>query len=83
MISDKTPLPSQALNANNRITVIQNNFIAQGGTINIFSSNYSGSSSFFTYPTYHLDSFFQQGITELDYGAGTTEPTSSQPPLTR
>lgn len=63
------PLPNQLLDANNRITIIQNNFIAEGVTINISSSNCDGST-----------------VTKLDYVAGvagTTEPTSSQPPLAR
>ncbi|KAG1812900.1 uncharacterized protein BJ212DRAFT_1588889 [Suillus subaureus] len=43
VIADGTPLPSQPLDTNNRITIIQNNFIAEGATINIFSSNCNGS----------------------------------------
>ncbi|KAG1850906.1 hypothetical protein F4604DRAFT_1959275 [Suillus subluteus] len=43
VIADGTPIPSQPLDANSRITIIQNNFIAEGGTINIFSSNCNGS----------------------------------------
>ncbi|KAG1850896.1 hypothetical protein F4604DRAFT_1959270 [Suillus subluteus] len=39
-IVDGTPPP---MDANNRITIIQNNFIAEGGTINIFSNNCNGS----------------------------------------
>ncbi|KAG1791302.1 hypothetical protein EV424DRAFT_1355004 [Suillus variegatus] len=69
------PLTNQLLDANNCITIIQNNFIAEGVTINISSSNCDGSSS----P-------FKQAVTKLDYVAGvagTTEPTSSQPPLAR
>ncbi|KAG2137758.1 hypothetical protein BD769DRAFT_1436031 [Suillus cothurnatus] len=42
-ISDRSSLPSQPLDTNNRITIIQNNFIGEGGTINIFSSNCNGS----------------------------------------
>ncbi|KAG1857314.1 hypothetical protein DFJ58DRAFT_913459 [Suillus subalutaceus] len=42
-IADGTPIPSQPLDTNNRITIIQNNFIAEGATINIFSSNCNGS----------------------------------------
>lgn len=80
------PLTNQLLDANNRITIIQNNFIAEGVTINISSSNCDGSSEFFTHITYHLGSPFKQAVTKLDYVAGvagTTEPTSSQPPLAR
>ncbi|KAG1880590.1 hypothetical protein C8R48DRAFT_767363 [Suillus tomentosus] len=61
-----TPLPNQLLDANNRITIIQNNFIAEGVTVNISSSNCDGST-----------------VTKLDYVAGTTEPTFSQPPVAR
>jgi hypothetical protein len=79
-----TPLPGQPLDANNRITIIQNNFIAEGVTINIFSSNCDGSSEFFTHPAYHLDSSFERAVTKLGrYVAGTAEPTFSQPPLAR
>ncbi|KAG1850900.1 hypothetical protein F4604DRAFT_1969944 [Suillus subluteus] len=70
MIADGTPLPSQPLDTNNRITVIQNNIMAEGTTINIFSSNCNGSNS-----------SFKQAVTKLDYAAGISEPTtSSQPP---
>ncbi|KAG2103101.1 uncharacterized protein F5147DRAFT_706568 [Suillus discolor] len=64
-----TPLPNQLLDANKRITIFQNNVIAEGVTINISSSHCDGSSEF-----------------KLEYVAGvagTTEPTSSQPPLAR
>jgi hypothetical protein len=52
--ADPRPLPCQPLrHTSNRITIIQNNFIAEGTTINIFSSDCHGSSEkFFTYPTY-------------------------------
>ncbi|KAG1718965.1 hypothetical protein EDB19DRAFT_1837250 [Suillus lakei] len=71
-IADGTPLPSQPLDTKNCTTVVQNNFIAEGGTINIFSSNCNGSNS----P-------FQQAVTKLEYVAGTAEHRSSQPPLAR
>jgi hypothetical protein len=55
--ADPSPLP---LRANSRITIIQNNIIAEGTTINISSSNCHGSSEkCFTLNTYHLDSSFK------------------------
>ncbi|KAG1907972.1 uncharacterized protein F5891DRAFT_1180990 [Suillus fuscotomentosus] len=64
-----TPLPNQLLDANKRITIFQNNLIAEGVTINISSSNCDGST------VTKLD--YVAGI------ARTTEPMSSQPPLAR
>ncbi|KAJ8588028.1 hypothetical protein M405DRAFT_820442, partial [Rhizopogon salebrosus TDB-379] len=45
-ITDNTPLPSLIqlpLNPNNYVIIIQNNCIAEGGTINIFSGHCTGS----------------------------------------
>ncbi|KAG1773497.1 hypothetical protein EDD22DRAFT_841899 [Suillus occidentalis] len=48
--TDGTPLPSveqspsnEQYSPNNCVVIIQNNYIAEGGTINIFSSNCNGS----------------------------------------
>ncbi|KAG2742967.1 hypothetical protein P692DRAFT_201795271, partial [Suillus brevipes Sb2] len=41
--ADPSPLPCQPLHANSHVTIIQGNFIAEGTTINIFSSNCHGS----------------------------------------
>ncbi|KAG1812896.1 uncharacterized protein BJ212DRAFT_1368839 [Suillus subaureus] len=47
----RTPLPSVEQSSpnppNNCTVIIQNNYIAEGGTINIFSSHCDGSSEFF------------------------------------
>jgi hypothetical protein len=55
IMTDGTPLPSVKQSSpnppNNCIVIIQNNYIAEGGTINIFSSHSNGSSEFFMYPT--------------------------------
>ncbi|KAG3229922.1 hypothetical protein P692DRAFT_201782721 [Suillus brevipes Sb2] len=46
-MTDGTPLPSVEQSSpntpNNCVVIIQNNYIAEGGTINIFSSNSNGS----------------------------------------
>lgn len=41
--ADLSPLPCQPLHANSHVTIIQNNIIAEGTTINIFSSHCHGS----------------------------------------
>ncbi|KAG2742961.1 hypothetical protein P692DRAFT_20838998 [Suillus brevipes Sb2] len=64
--ADPSPLPCQPLHANSHITIIQNNFIAEGTTINIFSSNCHGST---------VTKLGSQDI------ADTGEPASSQPPM--
>ncbi|KAG1771546.1 hypothetical protein EDD22DRAFT_863577 [Suillus occidentalis] len=65
--SDHSPLPCQPLHANSRITIIQNNFIAEGMTINIFSSNCHGSTVTRLYGDVA--------------GTASAEPTSSQLPM--
>jgi hypothetical protein len=50
-----TPLPNleqPTLNSNNCVIIMQNNYIAEGGTINILSSRSNGSSEFFACLTY-------------------------------
>ncbi|KAG1735872.1 uncharacterized protein EDB91DRAFT_1143304 [Suillus paluster] len=45
-VTDGTPLPNleqPTMNPNNSVILIQNNYIAEGGTINIFSSHCTGS----------------------------------------
>ncbi|KAG1823087.1 hypothetical protein EV424DRAFT_1346431 [Suillus variegatus] len=68
-----TPPPNQVvLDANNSNTIIQNNIMGEGVTLNIRSSNCNGSSS-----------LFKQAVTKLEYVVGTAERTSSQPPMAR
>ncbi|KAG1736404.1 uncharacterized protein EDB91DRAFT_1083370 [Suillus paluster] len=43
MMGDETPLPSQKLDSNDRKVVLYNNNFGEGVTINIFSSNSTGS----------------------------------------
>ncbi|OAX34070.1 hypothetical protein K503DRAFT_835261 [Rhizopogon vinicolor AM-OR11-026] len=73
-MTDGTSLPSikqSPLNPSNCVIIIQNNCIAAGGTINIFSSHCTGSE----------DSTEKQAVVKLDNVAPTAEPTLLQPPL--
>jgi hypothetical protein len=66
---------------NNCIVIIQNNYIAEGGTINIFSSHCNGSSEFFVCLTdqkTHLTMY--KAVTKLEHVAATAEPTPFEPP---
>lgn len=67
LAADPSPLPCQPLHANSRVTIIQNNFIGEGTTINIFSSNCHGS----TVTRLYRDVA----------GTASAEPTSSWQPL--
>ncbi|OAX34060.1 hypothetical protein K503DRAFT_786043 [Rhizopogon vinicolor AM-OR11-026] len=72
-MADGTPLRSikqSPLNPNNCVIIIQNNRIAVGGTINIFSSHCTGSE----------DSTRTQAVVKLDNVAPTAKPTLLQPP---
>jgi hypothetical protein len=51
-VTNDRSTPLSNLNSNNCVIIMQNNYIAEGGTINILSSRSNGSSEFFACLTY-------------------------------
>jgi hypothetical protein len=76
-MTDNPPLIQLPLNPNNYLIIIQNNCIAEGGTINIFSGHCTGSGEFFIFIT-HKDSSGKQAVTKVDHVGLTSAPTLLQ-----
>ncbi|KAG2354023.1 hypothetical protein BDR07DRAFT_1382597 [Suillus spraguei] len=74
-MTDSTPLPSIEQSSpnppNNCVVIIQNNYIAEGGTINIFSSHCNVSKD---------SPHDVKAVTRLEHVTATAEPTPLEPP---
>jgi hypothetical protein len=68
------------LDPNNYVIIIQNNCIAEGGTVNIFSGHCTGSGEFFIFTSHKKDSPGKQAVTKVDHVAPTSESALLQPP---